>query len=89
MEVTVKVKRYNPEVEDPFSYWADYSVEAQPFTTVLDTLIQIREDIDGSLALRCSCRSAICGSCAMRRQRPSRPGLQDQGLGICRPRDKT
>ena len=66
MEVTVKVKRYNPEVEDPFPYWADYSVEVQPFTTVLDTLIQIREDIDGSLALRCSCRSAICGSCAMR-----------------------
>ena len=33
---------------------------------VLDGLIKIREDVDGTLALRCSCRSAICGSCAMR-----------------------
>ena len=66
MEVTVRVKRFNPEDENPSPYWADYSVEVEPFTTVLDTLIKIREDIDGSLALRCSCRSAICGSCAMR-----------------------
>ena len=34
--------------------------------TVLDALIQVREYHDGTLALRCSCRSAICGSCAMR-----------------------
>ena len=66
MEVTVKVKRFDPESEDPASYWADYNVEVDQFTTVLDTLITIREDMDGSLALRCSCRSAICGSCAMR-----------------------
>ena len=66
MQVTVKVKRYNPEVPDPQPYWSDYSIGVDEFTTVLDTLIKIREDIDGSLALRCSCRSAICGSCAMR-----------------------
>ena len=34
--------------------------------TVLDGLIKIREEVDGTLALRCSCRSAICGSCTMR-----------------------
>ena len=66
MEVTVKVKRFDPEGEDPAPYWADYNIEVDRFTTVLDTLIKIREDIDGSLALRCSCLSAICGSCAMR-----------------------
>ena len=66
MEVMVKVKRFNPESDDPAPYWADYNVEVDKFTTVLDTLIKIREDVDGSLALRCSCRSAICGSCAMR-----------------------
>ena len=66
MEVTVRVKRYNPEAENPAPYWADYTVETDHFTTVLDTLIKIREEVDGSLALRCSCRSAICGSCAMR-----------------------
>ena len=66
MDVTVKVKRYDPESENPTSYWIDYTVPVDQFTTVLDTLIKIREEIDGSLALRCSCRSAICGSCAMR-----------------------
>ena len=66
MEATFKVRRYNPEAESPAPYWADYRVEVDHFTTVLDSLIKIREDIDGSLALRCSCRSAICGSCAMR-----------------------
>ena len=33
--------------------------------TVLDALIRIKNECDGSLALRYSCRSAICGSCAM------------------------
>ena len=66
MDVTVRVKRYNPEAEHPAPYWAEYTVETEVYTTVLDTLIKIREDMDGSLALRCSCRSAICGSCAMR-----------------------
>ncbi len=66
MQITVKVKRYDPESETPESYWSEYQVEIDQFTTVLDTLINIREDMDGTLSLRCSCRSAICGSCAMR-----------------------
>ena len=66
MEVTARVKRYDPESDSPAPYWADYTVEVDQYTTVLDTLIKVREDVDGSLALRCSCRSAICGSCAMR-----------------------
>jgi succinate dehydrogenase / fumarate reductase iron-sulfur subunit len=33
--------------------------------TVLDSLIRIKNEQDGTLALRYSCRSAICGSCAM------------------------
>ena len=66
MEVTFKVKRYNPEAPEPESYWQEFAVETNEFTTILDALIQIREDMDGTLAVRCSCRSAICGSCAMR-----------------------
>ena len=66
MQVTFKVRRYDPEVEAPKPYWSEYQVEVNEFTTILDSLIQVREDTDGSLALRCSCRSAICGSCAMR-----------------------
>ena len=66
MEINLRVRRFDPESENPSSYWSEYRVEIDQFTTVLDTLITIREDVDGTLAIRCSCRSAICGSCAMR-----------------------
>ena len=66
MEATLKVKRFNPEVDAPQPYWQDFSVEMESTATVLDALIKVRDEVDGTLALRCSCRSAICGSCAMR-----------------------
>ena len=66
MDVTFKIKRYDPEVEAPESYWQNFSLTLDDSATVLDGLIKIREEMDGTLSLRCSCRSAICGSCAMR-----------------------
>ena len=66
MDVTLSVKRYNPDVDRPAAYFQEYQLEVDDSSTVLDGLIKIREEIDGGLALRCSCRSAICGSCAMR-----------------------
>ena len=66
MEIRLKVQRYNPEVENPAPYYQDFTVEVEEYSTVLDTLIKVREYEDDSLALRCSCRGAICGSCGMR-----------------------
>ncbi len=66
MDVTIKIKRFDPEAENPASYWEDFSVSVPDNATVLDALIKIREELDGTLTLRCSCRSAICGSCAVR-----------------------
>ena len=68
MDITVRVKRQNPEAtgEGRLPYWQEYPVSIPENATVLDALIQIREDDDGTLSLRCSCRSSICGSCAMR-----------------------
>ena len=66
MEVTLKVKRFNPEAEEPVSYTQEYPLEVPDHFTVLDSLIKVREEVDESLALRCSCRASICGSCAMR-----------------------
>ncbi|MBI2165111.1 MAG: succinate dehydrogenase iron-sulfur subunit [Chloroflexi bacterium] len=66
MEAILKVKRFNPEAAKPEPYWQEYRVEVEPHFTVLDALIKIREEKDETLSLRCSCRSAICGSCAMR-----------------------
>ena len=65
MKINLKVKRFDPAEADGSRY-QQYSVEMGEHVTVLDALIQVREYVDGSLALRCSCRSAICGSCAMR-----------------------
>jgi len=66
MDVTVRIRRYDPEGENLESYWQEYPVTMDDSATVLDALIKIREEQDGTLSLRCSCRSSICGSCAMR-----------------------
>ena len=66
MDVTIEVKRFNPEDPQPSVYNQEYSLDVPEHFTVLDGLIKIREEVDESLALRCSCRAAICGSCAMR-----------------------
>ena len=66
MDVTLKIKRFDPEAADPESFWQDFTVAIDESGTVLDALIKVREDHDGTFSLRCSCRSAICGSCAMR-----------------------
>ena len=66
MEVTINVKRYDPDAERPAFYHQDYRIDVDENATVLDGLIHVREEVDGTLGLRCSCRSAICGSCAIR-----------------------
>ena len=65
MKINLNVKRFDPAAGDASRY-QQYSVDMPEHVTVLDALIQVREYVDGTLALRCSCRSAICGSCAMR-----------------------
>ena len=66
MEVKLTVRRLDPDAERPAPYYQEYDLSMDETATVLDGLINIREQVDGTLALRCSCRSAICGSCAMR-----------------------
>ena len=65
MRIRFSVKRFRPETDLEPS-WKDYYLEIRSDLTVLETLIQLKEEEDGSLAFRYSCRSAICGSCAMR-----------------------
>ena len=65
MKVKLKVKRTNSENGGAGGY-SQYVIDAPENTTLLDALITVREYHDGTLALRCSCRSAICGSCSMR-----------------------
>jgi succinate dehydrogenase iron-sulfur subunit len=62
---TLKIRRFDPESGDP-AYWEEFGVELEPERSVLDGILQVRGDQDGSLAIRCSCRAAICGSCGVR-----------------------
>ncbi len=65
MEQTLRVKRYDPENPESEGY-QEYTVDVAETTTILDALLTVREDVDGTLSMRCSCRASICGSCAMR-----------------------
>ncbi len=61
MTLKVKIKRYSGGK----SWWHEYTVESpSEKETVLDILMKIREQ-DPTLAVRYSCRMAICGSCGM------------------------
>ena len=64
-EFTLKVRRFKPEDQEG-PYWETFDVDLDPTLSVLDGLLQAKDRDDGSLAVRCSCRAAICGSCGMK-----------------------
>ena len=65
MEVTLRIKRFNPEF-DVKPAFKEYVVEVEPTDRVLDALFRIKWYQDGSLTFRRSCAHGICGSDAMR-----------------------
>ena len=65
MEVTLKVFRYNPEVDKTFHY-ETYTLEAQETDRVLDLLEVVKGHTDGTLSFRRSCAHGVCGSDALR-----------------------
>ncbi|MBZ4654737.1 MAG: succinate dehydrogenase [Peptococcaceae bacterium] len=62
MEIVYRVKRFDGEK----SYYQEYSIPYEKDRTILWGLIKIRDEIDPTLSFRSACRSAICGSCAIR-----------------------
>ena len=64
-EFTLKVRRFKPEDQEG-PYWESFDVDLDPTLSVLDGLLQAKDRDDGSLAVRCSCRAAICGSCGVK-----------------------
>ncbi|MEE9161589.1 MAG: succinate dehydrogenase iron-sulfur subunit [Candidatus Neomarinimicrobiota bacterium] len=63
MQVSVEVYRYDPETEA--SRFDIFVREADPTERVLDVLLAIKDEDDGSLAYRKSCAHGVCGSDAM------------------------
>lgn len=64
MEYIFKIFRFDP-ARDKKHYFKEYKVELQKGQTILDGLNEIKWYQDGTLTYRRSCRSAICGSCAI------------------------
>jgi|HubBroStandDraft_5_1064220.scaffolds.fasta_scaffold08494_4 succinate dehydrogenase / fumarate reductase iron-sulfur subunit len=54
-----------PWNRSPVRRYQTFTVDLPEHAVVLDALIAIREYQDQSVVVRCACRSAICGSCAM------------------------
>jgi fumarate reductase iron-sulfur subunit len=62
--VRIDVLRYRPEQEDE-PVWQGYTVPFSDDMSVLQGLQYIKDELDGTLSFRWSCRMAICGSCGV------------------------
>jgi succinate dehydrogenase iron-sulfur subunit len=71
-EYTLKLRRYDPETGDA-PYWEEFKVDMEGHRSVLEGILEAKATTDGSIAIRCSCRAAICGSCGVRIN--GQPGL--------------
>jgi len=65
MNVKLDIYRRNPELSEEGRRQV-YSVEVEPTDRILDALMYIAGNVDGTLAFRKSCAHGICGSDAMR-----------------------
>jgi succinate dehydrogenase / fumarate reductase iron-sulfur subunit len=71
-EYTLRIRRYDPQSGEA-AYWDEHQVELGERNSVLDAILKIRDEVDGSVGIRCSCQQAICGSCGVRMN--GKPGL--------------
>ncbi|MBP1748269.1 MAG: succinate dehydrogenase and fumarate reductase iron-sulfur protein [Deltaproteobacteria bacterium] len=62
---TFKILRFDRKKPEDKARFQTYRVKVIPGLTILAVLNRIRDEIDGTLSFRSSCRSAVCGSCAM------------------------
>ena len=62
--ITLRLARYRPEQEAEPTF-EEYEVPCRKDWVVLDGLNYIKDQLDGTLSFRWSCRMGICGSCGM------------------------
>jgi len=63
--LTLKIRRFHKEKDPP--HWREtFQVGIRKGMNLLEALLRIQDEQDGTLAFRYSCRGAVCGSCAMR-----------------------
>ncbi len=62
--IALDVFRYRPEQDDEPTFQR-YDVPYREDWVVLDALNHVKDQIDGTLSYRWSCRMGVCGSCGM------------------------
>jgi succinate dehydrogenase iron-sulfur subunit len=62
--IRLQVARYRPEQESEATF-DEFDVPCPKDWVILDGLNHIKDQLDGTLAYRWSCRMGICGSCGM------------------------
>jgi len=62
--ITLEVYRYDPNGDGQPTY-RNYDVPYREDWVVLDALNWIKDQVDGTLSFRWSCRMGVCGSCGM------------------------
>jgi fumarate reductase iron-sulfur subunit len=62
--ITLEVFRYRPDTEATPTFQS-YAVPYRKDWVVLDALNWIKDNVDGTLSYRWSCRMGVCGSCGM------------------------
>jgi fumarate reductase iron-sulfur subunit len=62
--IQLRVFRYDPQRGGEGS-WSTYDVPFHDDWVVLDALNWIKDEVDGTLTYRWSCRMGVCGSCGM------------------------
>jgi len=79
--VKIDIQRFNPETDEK-PYMQTYEVEESILEgmTIFDALAYIKDKIDPTLTYRAFCRSAICGSCAMRINERAKLACKEQIL---------
>ena len=63
-KITLTVSRYSPE-DDLEPTFQTYDVPYNKDWVILDALNYVKDQLDGSLTFRWSCRMGVCGSCGM------------------------
>ncbi len=64
MNITLRIRRYQPETDDAPRF-QDFQVDVEPTDRLLDALMFIKRNIDGTLCFRKSCAHGVCGSDGM------------------------
>jgi fumarate reductase iron-sulfur subunit len=62
--ITLQVARYRPEERGSLTF-QEYEVPCPKDWVVLDALNYVKDQLDGTLSFRWSCRMGVCGSCGM------------------------